>query len=298
MIIGASLGAFKWLNLQDGMKLYLELLKDFDIKAVEIRFEKEPGRPSLWAWEESDKLADFLANFEVTGAHLPLIYLNPVSLNPGIRNESLSQLKMAITKAAELNMNYALMHARGFAYGLTHAQQLAEWERVIGELADYAESCSILLTVENCDFLGNLKELATIIRKIDSKWLKLTLDVGHAYIRRIRQSNHLVPYPLDGLVLKALDITPTPFLFSKYMPYEEYGSVKHFLESALDLVFNLHIHDYDGRRDHLTIGSGKIDFSFLPMVSGLPLIIEAEFRNHYQDFKRNYEMLVNFMGQG
>lgn len=298
MIIGASLGSFRGLALGDGMQLYLELLKDFDIKAVEIRFEKERGRPSLWAWEESDKLADFLSNFEVSGAHLPFVYLNPISPNPGIRNESLSQLKMAIAKAAELNMNYALMHARGLAYGLTHTQQLDEWERVIGELAEYAESCSILLTVENCDFLGNLKELATIIRKIDSKSLKITLDVGHAHIRRIGQSDHLLPYSPAGLVLKALDMTPTPFLSSKYMPYEEYNSIKNFLESELDLVSNLHLHDYDGRSDHLAIGSGKIDFSFLPMVPGLPLIIEAEFKNHYQDFKRNYERLVNLAGQG
>ena len=298
MIIGASLGSFMGLTLEDGMQLYLELLNDFDIKAVEIRFEKELSRPSLWAWEESDKLIDFLSNFEVKGAHLPFVYLNPVSPNPGIRDESLSQLKMAITKAAELNMNYAVMHAKGFAHGLTHAQQLAEWERVIEELADYAESCSILLTVENCDFLGNLKELATIIRKIDSKWLKITLDVGHAHIRRIRQSNHLLPYSLAGLVLKAFDMTPAPILSGKYMPYEEYGSIKNFLESELDLVFNLHIHDYDGKSDHLAIGSGKIDFSFLPIVAGLPLIIEAEFDNHYQDFKRNYEKLANLVEQG
>jgi len=298
MIIGASLGSFKGLNLEDGMRFYLGLRKDFDIQAVEIPFERKVDRPSLSTLEESTRLIDFVKNFKVSGAHLPFAYLNPVSPTPKIRDESLSLLKRAIAKAAELGMSYAVMHARGFASGLTRAQQVAEWERVIAELADHAESCSILLTVENCDFLGNLKELAAIMRRIGSKWLMLTLDVGHAHIRRIRQSNHLLPYPLGGLVLKALDMTPLPFLSSKYMPYAEYGSIKDFLKSELDLVANLHIHDHNGRRDHLAIGSGKIDFSFLPMVTGLPVIIEAEFENHYQDFKRNYEKLVNLMGRG
>ena len=298
MIIGASLGSFKGLTLQDGTSFYLELSKEFDIKAVEIRLEKEPGRPSIWSWELDNRVSDFLANFSVKGAHLPFTDLNPVSPNPAIKAESLNQVKVAITKAAELNMSYAVMHARGSAYGLTHAQQLEEWERVIGELADYAGSCSIVLTLENGDFLGNLKELTTVVRRIDSKWLRITLDVGHAHVRRIRRSNQLLPYTIDGLVLKALDMTPVPFLSSKYMPYEEYGSIKNFLKSELDLVFNLHLHDCNGLRDHLTIGSGKIDFSFLTMVSELPLIIEAELKYHYQDFKRNYEMLMNLAGQG
>ena len=293
MIIGASLGSFKGLSLEGGMKFYLELARDFDIQAVEIPFEKKAGRPSLSTLEESAKLVGFVKNFKVSGAHLPFAYLNPVSPDSGIRDESLSQLKMAIAKAAELNMSYAVMHARGFAYGLSHAQQLVEWERALSKLASYAEGCSILLTVENCDFLGNLKELATIVRRIDSKWLRITLDIGHAYIRRIKQNNRVWPYPLGGLALKALDMTPTPFLCVRCMPYEEYGSVKHFLESELDLVSYLHIHDHNGWKDHLTIGSGKIDFSFLQLVPDLPLIIEAEFRNHYQDFKTNYERLVN-----
>ena len=298
MIIGASLGSFKGLTLEDAMRLYLDLSKDFNIKAVEIRFEKEIGRPSLWSWEESDKLADFLTNFEVKGAHLPFVYLNPISPNQRIRDESLGQLKTAIRKAAELNMSYAVMHARGFADGSSRAQQLEEWEMAIARLTDYAESHSIVLSVENGDFLGNLRELATLVRRINSRWLKITLDFGHAHIRRIKQMNRLLPYSPSGLVLKALDMSFTPFLFRRYMPYEDYGSVKNFLKSELDLVSNLHLHDHSGRRDHLAIGSGKVDFSSLPIVGGLPLIIEADFRNHRQDFQRNYERLVNLMGQG
>lgn len=51
------------------------------------------------------------------------------------------------------------MHARGFAYGLTYKQQIEEWEEVIKELAEYAKNHSTLLTIENADFLSNLKNL-------------------------------------------------------------------------------------------------------------------------------------------
>lgn len=298
MIIGASLGSFRGLELESAMEFYLNLSNDFNLGVVEIRFEKEEGRPSLWPWEESDKLAGFLTNFEVRGAHLPFVYLNPISPNSRIKDESVKQLKMALDKAAGLNMNYAVMHARGFAYGSTHAQQLDEWEKVIVELTDYAKSRSILLTIENGDFLGNLKELVAIVRKINSRWLKITLDVGHAHGRRVKQMNHLLPYSLRGLALKALDMSFAPLLSKRYMPYEEYGSIENFLKSELDLVYSLHLHDHNGQRDHLAIGSGKIDFSFLPMVAELPLIIEADFSSHYQDFRWNYERLVNLAEQG
>ena len=245
------------------MQLYLTLMNSFDIKAVELRFEKEEARPSMWPWEENEGLADFLSNFEVTGAHLPFAYLNPISPNPGIKEESLNQLKTALDKASQLNMNYAVMHTRGSAYGLTHAQLLNEWEKVLEELADYAKSRSILLTIENCDFLGNLKELAGVIRKINSEWLRITLDIGHAHIRRIRQANDSIPYTLAGLALKALDMTFAPFIFKKYMPYEEYDSIKDFLYSENDLIYNIHVHDYNGRRDHLALDSGKIGFSLM-----------------------------------
>ena len=303
MIIGASLGSFKDLTLKSAMKFYLKLLKDFNIKAVELRFEKEEGRPSMWPWEKNNRLADFLSNFEVTGIHLPFIYLNPVSPNPRIKSESMNQLKLSLDQASQLNMNYTLIHARGFTYGLTYAQQLNEWERVLIELTDYAQSRSILLTVENGDFLGNLKELVGVVRRINSKWLKITLDVGHAYARRIRQTrqnSRLFPYSLAGLVFKAVDRTYAPFLFKKYMPFEEYGSIRNFLQSEADLIFNLHLHDCNGRKDHITLGSGKIDFSFLPLLkkSNKPLILEVAFENHYEDFKKNYEKLNGLIEGG
>jgi L-ribulose-5-phosphate 3-epimerase UlaE len=295
MIVGASLGSFKGLGLEPAIELYLKLSREFNLGAVEIRLEKEKGRPSAWVWEVDDKITDFLANFEVAGAHLPFVCLNPISLNPEVKAESIKQLELAIDKAVQLKMNYVVMHTRGLAHGLSRDQQMSRWEQVIRQFTQHAEEHSILLTVENADFLSNLKELADMVRRINSPWLKITLDTGHAYVRRARQWSS---YPLTALVLKAMDMTFVPLVSSKYMPYQDYGSIRNFVESEFDLIYNLHIHDHNGRRDHITLGSGKIDFSFIPGVKGLPLIIEAEFKEYYQDFKRNYERLVNLAEQG
>ena len=295
MIIGASLGSFKGLTLEEAMKLYLDLSTKFDLNAVEIRFEKEKGRPSLWSWEKNDEIVDFLVNFEVMGAHLPFVYLNPISPNPKIRKESLNQLKDAIAKASKLEMNYCVMHARGFAYGLTHEQQLKEWKKVIEELAQYAKDNSIILTIENADFLSNFKELISIVKKINSKWLKITLDIGHAHIRKVPP---LSTYPAKDLALRAVDFFLPLSLIKKNMPYEEYGSLKNFIKPEHDLISNVHIHDYNGRRDHIAIGDGKIDFSFLAELKKNfkgPYTFEMGFVNHYTDFERNYKRFMELM---
>ena len=294
-IIGASLGGFKGLMLEKAMELYLNLSKDFDLNAVEIRFEKEIGKPSLWSWEVNGNIKDFLENFEVKGAHLPFVYLNPICPNPKIRNESINQLKDAIERASELEMNYAVMHARGFAYGLTYEQQIREWRGVIKELAECAKDNSILLTLENADFLSNLKELISVVKEVNSKWLKITLDVGHAHIRSVPP---LSTYPAKDLALRAVDFFLPLSLIKKNMSYEEYDSVENFIKSEHDLISNVHIHDYNGRRDHLAIGEGKIDFSFLVELKRNfkgPYIFEVGFENHYDDFEKNYRRFKELM---
>ena len=102
-IIGASLGGFKGLTLEKAMDLYLELSNDFSLNAVEIRLEKEKGILSLWSWKTNNEIVDFLEKLEVTGAHLPFVYLNPISPNPRIKEESLNQIKVGIEKCVCVN---------------------------------------------------------------------------------------------------------------------------------------------------------------------------------------------------
>jgi sugar phosphate isomerase/epimerase len=98
-------------------------------------------------------------------------------------------------------------------------------------------------------------------------------------------------------VLRGLD-TFIPFFIKKNMPYEEYGSLKNFMKFEHDLISNLHLHDYNGRRDHITIGDGKIDFSFLSELKkdfNGQYILEVGFENHYNDFEKNYRRFMELM---
>jgi sugar phosphate isomerase/epimerase len=297
VIIGASLGGFKNLTFDEAMNTYLKLSRDFSLDAVEIRFEKESVRPSLWLWEVDSSVRSFLEKFEFAGVHLPFVYINPISPNPRIREESIKQLKEAIRKAAELGMAYAVMHARGLALGLSDEEQFDEWLKLIGELTSYARENSIILAIENADFLWNLADVTEIVRKINSKWLRMAFDVGHAHLRKVPP---LQRYPVKELFLRSLDaFLPFSFLFKKNMPYERYGSIKNFIRAEKELIYIVHVHDYNGRRDHLEIGRGKIDFSFLSELKENfkgPYMLEVEFNNHYEGFKRNYEKFMKLMG--
>jgi len=296
MIIGASLGGFKGLTLEQSMQFYLRLSDEFKLSAVEIRFEREGKGPALWPWEVHKGIRDFLKNFEVRGAHLPFVYINPISPNSYIKEVSIDQLKQAIEKASGLDMDYLVMHARGLNYALTRQQEFEEWRKVVEEIIEFAEKNSILLTLENADFLHDLSLLAKMVKEINSKWLKITLDIGHAHIRKVAP---LSTYPIKDITLRALDALLPLFLAKKNMPYEAYNLIENFIKSELDLISVIHIHDYNGRHDHLPIGEGKINFSFLSKLEEFkgPFILEVELENHYEDFKKSYLRFRRLMGR-
>jgi len=290
MIVGASLGGFRGLTLSEAMNTYLKLSEKFSLDAVEIRFEKERERPSSWHWEISNELRRFLKNFRVTGVHLPFVYINPVSPNPRIRDESLTQLRESMQKAAELGAAYVVMHLRGISYN-----GFDGWVEVIEELVSLAERLPILLTLENADTLNDLDLLVNVVSGVNSKWFKVTFDVGHAHIRKVAP---LSTYPIKDVLLRALDIFLPLYLTKKNMPYEAYGSIQKFVESNLSLIKVVHVHDYNGKRDHLPIGNGKINFSFMKALKERfegPYIFEADFLNHEKDFVRNYYAFKRLM---
>lgn len=192
-------------------------------------------------------------------------------------------------------MSYCVMHARGFNHALTSEQELDEWRGLIEELAGCAEESSILLTLENADYFHDLHMLAKVVREVSSKWLKIAFDVGHAHIRRVRP---LSTYPLRDVMLRALDAWLPLFITDKNMPYEYYGSVDDFIKSESDLISVVHVHDYNGRHDHLPLTEGKIDFSFLPKLksSKRAFILEAKFEDHCESFRRCYAEFKRLMG--
>lgn len=283
MIIGASLGSFLGLELDEALRIYGQLARELNLEAVELRLEREPGRPSLWPWEvqggTEDTLLEFLAGFKVKGAHLPFIYLNPICPNQGIAGASIREIENGIDVASRLGMNYALTHIYGVAYGMSRNEQLERWAEIMEGLVAQARRRSIMLTMENGALLSDLKDLADMVRRINSPALRITLDTGHAYTPQAIADQHA-----GGAIFTRV-LTPWRSAQRRLMPFARYGTLKRFVEQEKDLIYNLHVHDNNGVRDHLLLGEGEIDFTFLRMVSDRPLIVESLFNEAERDMR-------------
>jgi sugar phosphate isomerase/epimerase len=116
--------------------------------------------------------------------HSPTIDLNPGSLNPGIREETLKQLKETIDFAVKINAKAITTHPglihrleeRIRTYGMKHAIE------TIGNANDYAMEKGIKLSVENMPnnykyFCNSAEEHQFFINKCGSY---ATVDTGHA----------------------------------------------------------------------------------------------------------------------
>ena len=116
--------------------------------------------------------------------HSPTIDLNPASMNPGIREETLRQLRETADLAAAIGAAYITTHP-----GLVHKDKVRPVgvdfaKQVLGEAADYARSAGVALSIENMptskQYLCNTPEELSDFRTHCS--CGVTIDVGHAIL--------------------------------------------------------------------------------------------------------------------
>ena len=295
MILGISVNCFQGLNLAECVDILLNIGNKVNFGAIELRLEEDSRNPSVWYNSVSPELEVFLNSFKAIGAHLPLNQINLISNNPHRRSGSINKMIQGLEIAEALNADYCVMHARGSKVCVSSSAVANEWEDVISTLTQCAEDRSLLLLVENADSITNLQTLMRIVKSIDSKSLKITLDIGHAHIRELFVPTGLVA-GLKGFALKGKDfLVGDLYRSSRNMPYEEYGSVSNFISRESQLIKNIHIHDYNGRKDHLPLGSGYIDYSFLSMLNQIyhgPCIIETFSQKPYLDLLQSYSTLA------
>ncbi len=166
--------------------------------------------------------------------HSPTIDLNPASLNPGIRDETLRQLKETIDLAVQIGAKAVTTHP-----GLIH--RLEDRIRNIGrqysietlsKANEYGEERGIRFSVENMPnryayYCNNAIEHSFFIRECGCN---ATVDLGHANTN---------------------------------------GDLKPFL--AMKNVYYYHLSDNNGKKDqHLVLGDGNLD---LKLIKGLDKVI-------------------------
>ncbi|MDI6643973.1 MAG: sugar phosphate isomerase/epimerase [Methanobacteriaceae archaeon] len=159
--------------------------------------------------------------------HSPTIDLNPASLNPGIRNETLLQLKETIDLAAEIGSEAVTTHP-GMIHRLEDRIRLLAMEYAIETLqsaSEYANERGIKFSIENMPgrsvyFCNNSLEHQNFTKRCQCH---ATLDVGHANTTQ---------------------------------------DVESFFK--MNNILYYHISDNNGEKDeHLSLGEGKLNLNLL-----------------------------------
>lgn len=160
--------------------------------------------------------------------HAPFNDLNIASLNPFIRNTALNYLKDTIKYIDMLGIDLLTLHpGHQSPTGIYYPKKVKEINlRSIRMLAEFAKDYSITLALENMPIKSwTLGNTAEeILEMIDGSKIGICFDIGHAFIQ---------------------------------------NQINNFLDN-IDRIFNIHIHDNNGRRDeHLVLGDGEIDITYI-----------------------------------
>ncbi|AEK20571.1 sugar phosphate isomerase/epimerase family protein [Methanococcus maripaludis] len=165
--------------------------------------------------------------------HAPFSDLNPASMNRDVRNLTTNSVIEAIEGAFELDANVVTVHP-GYLPPLwsDYTKELLDNNfSSLNDIVEMAEDYEVMIGLENMPnypgVLGvSIESLKDIIKDINSKYLGITFDIGHANTA-----------------------TKNPETFVKELNKIGKG------------IVHCHIHDNMGTEDeHSLIGAGNIDF--------------------------------------
>lgn len=160
--------------------------------------------------------------------HAPFLNVCVGSLNPGIRRESLRQIKKTLTLASRLEARIVTVH-------LDTELSLNEISRKtavkdLKSCCKVANDVGVFVAVENT-YESMPDQMLDLLKDVRSENLRITFDTGHFNLA------------------------------------SESKSHSGFLEPLRDYLINVHIHDNNGYNDdHLPVGEGNISFPSLVRV--------------------------------
>ena len=175
MRIGASTAIY-WNYKEHDLLTAMKHMCDMGFSCVEILCE-HPFYTN-WATEDAEKekesIKELLDSYELdVSVHAPYHDLNIASLNPGIRSETVRQLREAIEVASDLNGEVLVVHpgfvaSRKYPKGMAHGIMV---DTLIGleNIANKPKALAVHAT-----------ELVRTVADVGSKNLRVTFDVAHA----------------------------------------------------------------------------------------------------------------------
>jgi len=204
-------------------------IKSFGFNTIEIRASK----PDAWAREISSEERRALREFvESEGMKIGSLTpdwgdINLASPNPGMRSESVKQVKEAIKFAGDLGGRYfTILPGRQHTMGQAPREIATQFSiQSLAECADEAEANQVLLCMEgaNGQLFEKEDELIRVVNEINSKALKIAADIAIA---------NTVSSPIE------------------------------YVRKIRDYIGSVHLADNDGRPNaHLPFGAGNMNFT-------------------------------------
>ena len=172
--------------------------------------------------------------------HAPFSDLNPASMNSKVRKLTIQCITEAIEGAFELDGRVVTVHP-GYVPVLwsNYRDEILDNNfSTLNEIVEVAEDYEIMIGLENMPnypgVLGvTLEDLREMVKDIKSKYLGITLDIGHGN-------------------------TAISNSTSSCKSLEEYI---HQLNNVGEGIIHVHCHDNHGKEDeHLNLGEGNINF--------------------------------------
>ena len=191
----------------------------------------------VWARELSpasiSALRTAVAGFATVDLHAPFQNVFDVTLvspNLPLRELSIEEITFAMRLAAEIGGDVVTFHTGWPCSGVTPEEHRAYLTDSLRKLDEAALRWGVRLGVEVADYFMPAHRYE-LLEELALERIGITLDVGH-----------IAREGPDGPM------------------YHAYGTIGGFIRRFGPLVWHVHLHDYDGERDHLQLGAGRIDF--------------------------------------
>lgn len=195
MNVGAALD----LRFDESIEEFIQFLDGLGCSHVEIRqgyLDTHPDPPTPRRLRELGEEYGFTFTF-----HVPHLDANPGNINEGLRRATTERIKETLDRAIAAGAGAVVVHAgsaRKRYPERVRAHARSQAVTTIRECAEHADDIGIPLCIENqreketqCRHSATPDRLASFIRDVDvdSDYLGVTLDVGHAKVTGIEYTD-------------------------------------------------------------------------------------------------------------
>ncbi len=191
--VGLALGCLADVEITEGLKMASE----HGYSAVEIFGDEsfaDLGLRGVWPWEEEiwDQIQPLLKPFRFKSYHAPYANLNFLTLNPVIRVAVFEQIRASIDIAHEMGLSPVIIHPGKPRKDLNERVTDLLMTTFLKKVAEYAEKKDVKVAVESSEYFENLEILQNYIKKIDSPYLGVCLDLDEKLVEKNALNNNLV----------------------------------------------------------------------------------------------------------